>query len=324
MKSRVLIVFLTAILTASCTPPAPTNPPKQVNQTWNLAAWTSRPTSQLNAGPTGTLAQPGDEFLGSSFPKKSCRESFPEEPSAYPVEFYPVFLSEKISLNLVRSKFCQDASYRLNGSRSILVGSIIGKERAEQLHKLLQKEFGSAEVGEPTVIKTKPPSSQSVANAAQLTSEQVEQLIALDKNNAQGIDVKIIVPTYIPAGFQAYRVEAEDGHFGPNYSVTYRNYSNNTCFTMTGASGGFGAEPTNYQTVEVNSPALGRVTIEYTNFNQTFKRPYIGFKDFETAIVEGSQLYLFSPYNSRTDGCSNIISFQEAVKVVESLQYLNP
>lgn len=154
----------------------------------------------------------------------------------------------------------------------------------------------------------------SVAKAAKLTPEQVKHLMSKVKNNLNKIDFKIVVPTYIPLGFQIDTFEVEDN---PGYLIRYRD-SSNYCFELRSASDGFGGSPTEYRTVEAFSPALGKLLLGYTDFDPVFNGSYIGFN--EGFIIKGQQGYSFNSFSAR--GC-NVISLQEAVKIVESLEYLN-
>ncbi|HLO47334.1 MAG TPA: hypothetical protein VK203_14400 [Nostocaceae cyanobacterium] len=165
-------------------------------------------------------------------------------------------------------------------------------------------KIGSGEVGEPTVIETKrtaegtdsPAQSKlSVAEAAKLTPEQVKQLVTKEQNNSKLLDFKIIVPTYIPNGFQVDEFEVKDvtyqggigepDYTGHEYRIVYQN-SSNYCFSIEGKFGGFGSGATDYRNVEVSSPALGKVILGYTDFDQvTNEQPFIAF--LEGVIMRG-------------------------------------
>ena len=167
---------------------------------------------------------------------------------------------------------------------------------------------------------------QDVATLAKLTASQVEKLIFLDKNNSMGIEFKVIVPTYIPPGFQMDRLTIEDSRVhGPSYQIIYRN-ANNFCFSIKGASGEFGGGPTDSEIVEVDSPALGKVIVGYVKFSEVSNQSSIFLT--EAPIKKGSQGYLFLspavPYLGSSGLKCRTITIQEAVKIVESLQYLNP
>ncbi|HLO86189.1 MAG TPA: hypothetical protein VK203_14430 [Nostocaceae cyanobacterium] len=171
-------------------------------------------------------------------------------------------------------------------------------------------------------------SRQAIAEAALLTREQVEQLVSHDKNNETGINFKVIVPTYVPSGFKIDKFEITKGTFGPdynlegyNYKISYRN-SNNLCFSIYSQGPGGGGDPEGYETLTVSSPALGKVAIEYTKSDQIEEAQYI-VVEMVRGILKGNHIYSFVSTNKKHESCK-IISLEEAVKIVESLQYLNP
>ena len=92
-----------------------------------------------------------------SFPKDSCGDSLPEDPDAYPVEFYPVFIDySESNLESVQSQFCRDSLkiYRKSLDEDyIQVASFVGKERANQFKALIQSKFPNVEIGEVSIIE---------------------------------------------------------------------------------------------------------------------------------------------------------------------------
>ncbi len=98
--------------------------------------------------------------------------------------------------------------------------------------------------------------SQDIARLAQLTSVQVEKLISwVPIKTRDGTEFKVIVPTYIPPDFQVHSFTVND-YRDPYYNIFYRNY-NNFCFSIKGASGGWGSGVIDSEKVEFDSPALG-------------------------------------------------------------------
>lgn len=290
---------------------------------------------------TAIPVQLANEFDGVPFPQDSCGDKLPQDPQAYPVEFYPIFIDYSDSnLQLVQSKFCRDAltKYRKAMDKDFIqVASFISPQRANQFKELMVKELGSGEVGEFTMINLPTPSDTadslkapasitekappSTAEAALLTPDQVKQLVVMDNNNFKGIEFKVIVPTYIPAGFQIEKIETADraGKIGdPHYQITYRN-SRNACFSIYASSGGWGSGPGGQQSFEVNSPALGKVLLGYTEFQRATRKPSISFD--EAPIIKGKQGYSF---NSPGDTNCEVINIQEAIKIANSFEYLNP
>ncbi|MEQ8956423.1 MAG: hypothetical protein RLP02_00640 [Coleofasciculus sp. C2-GNP5-27] len=94
-------------------------------------------------------------FSKIAFPQATCGDRLPQEPTAYPVKLYPVFINySDRNFSEVKSKFCQDAlsKVRENGQRAIQVASFLTPERAEAFKDLMIDSFGSGEVGEPAII----------------------------------------------------------------------------------------------------------------------------------------------------------------------------
>ncbi|WNZ25060.1 hypothetical protein HJG54_20865 [Leptolyngbya sp. NK1-12] len=166
--------------------------------------------------------------------------------------------------------------------------------------------------------------SDEKVTAAKLSSQDKNKLLEIDQNNYKNIPVKIVLPTYIPDGFKVEKVEVgDDKRFGPGYSITYSDDSNN-CFEISGASGGFGAGAEDFEIITVNSKALGNVELGYTQFDQVTNQPRIGFNQFTVqGVIPSEQQYSFWSPGIVNSQC-NAIEFQEAAKIVESLDYLNP
>ena len=162
------------------------------------------------------------------------------------------------------------------------------------------------------------------ANAAKLSYQQVNKLLALDKSNPRGIELKIVLPTYIPIDFEAEITEINEYSIAaPSYTVGYFNKNNNSCFEISAASGGFGAAAEDFEIIMVNSKALGSVELGFTQFDNLTNQPRIGFHQFTVpGIIPSQQQYSF--WSPVSNAKCNAISFQEAAKIVESLGYLNP
>jgi hypothetical protein len=285
--------------------------------------------------PETGATKPTNPFDRASFPQDSCGDQLPNDKKIVTVNFYPVFINyNESNLQTVKANYCRDArkiTRKYKGKEAIQVASFISVERAYQFHEFMKNKLGSGEIGEPTVIKAKrtpeltdaPPKLQeSVGKAAQLAPAHIKQLSPLDKTiTERGIKFKfkIVLPTYVPPGFQVDKLEVQnDTRYSPKYKIVYRN-SSNSCFFISGSSGIWGGPASGYKTVEVSSTALGKVVLEYTDFVRAANTGYIGVPG--SRITKGKMGYDFS--SPGRDGCRTI-SIQEAVKVVESLQYLNP
>jgi len=100
-----------------------------------------------------------NQTLEGSFPKPNCGDPRPDDPGAYPVSFYPVYIDfTESNLRTIKSNFCTNAFSRIRlstGERVIQVASFTNIDRANSLSDLMMKRFGSGEVGQPTVIPSK-------------------------------------------------------------------------------------------------------------------------------------------------------------------------
>lgn len=167
-------------------------------------------------------------------------------------------------------------------------------------------------------------SLESKVIAAKLPSEAATELVNLDNNNSRDIPVKVVVPTYVPEGFEAVDVTYEDrGIAGPSYEIQYLNSITNECFEISAASGGFGGMTEEFEEViEIDSESLGKLNLGYTASPSRGNDPFIAFASFTVpGTASAPQEYSFwSPSN---DGCA-ILDFQEAAEIAESLDYLNP
>lgn len=138
---------------------------------------------------------------------------------------------------------------------TILIGSLLGCGQTHQnTNKLSTSEKSdtnstkiddSVRISSPTesplVLETPTTSSITVAEAAQLTSSQVKELLLVAAQKILGRDFRIFVPTYIPQGFQVDRVGTDPsrGRGGPpSCVIIYQNFNSGVCFSVTGSSGG--------------------------------------------------------------------------------------
>ena len=123
-----------------------------------VCAPSARPTlkqSQSSSSPQQTNPTSGI----SSFPRSSCGDTLPDDPNAYPVDLYPVFIEyTENNLEAVTAKFCKDAyqmTRKATGKKAIQVGSFLSRDSAEAFKNLMLKELGSGEVGETHRIESK-------------------------------------------------------------------------------------------------------------------------------------------------------------------------
>jgi len=165
----------------------------------------------------------------------------------------------------------------------------------------------------------------TVAEAAQLTSSQVQELVLLvqeAKQKQSGREFRVIAPTYIPSGFQVDSIEmdARVEKIGrPSYSINYRNSSNEVCFSVDGSSGGWGSGAFEHHEIKVFSNALGIVTLAVGVQDRASNSSFISLRD--TPIIRNERGFSFG--SGGGGGCRKSLEPQDAVKVVESLQYID-
>jgi hypothetical protein len=314
--------------------------------------------AEIKEPPEAGVTKPTNPFGRASFPKESCGDKLPNDSKTNTAKLYPVFIDyNESNLQTVNANYCRDAFKKASkdkGQEAIQVASFTSEERANQFKEFLENKLGSvsAEVGEARIIavklkgNVKPPGKQannlnsatSIGKAAQLTPNQVKQLKSIIFQDILGKKHKIeaIVPTYIPPGFKLSAFEIFDGNIehSVGYEMIYRNASN-SCFSINAYAKGPGAGPplVTKNIKEINSPALGKVIIGYTEFDKTYNSPYIAANlshsppSADSRDV-GSSTWGYS-FTSQDDlaeavpSCSTI-SLVEAVKIVESLSYLYP
>lgn len=332
---------------------------------------------EIKQPPETGATKPTNPFDRASFPKESCGDKLPNDSKTDTVKVYPVFIDyNESNLQTVKVNYCRDALKKTKndkGQEAIQVASFTSEERANQFKEFLLNKLGSvsAEVGEPRIRAVKPkgnvksqgkqannsinisPSANSVrkpakltpAKAAQLTPNQVEKLRSLIFKDSLGKQHKIeaIVPTYLPLGFKlsSFTVYGNNSMYSAGYKMIYRNASN-SCFRIHSYSHGPGAGPplVTKNLKEINSPALGKVIIGYTEFDKTSNNPYIAAHLYHSRPSADSTSdfgssrwdYSFtspldlagSEYSPDAVPSCNTISLGEAVKIVESLTYLYP
>jgi serine/threonine-protein kinase len=261
----------------------------------NKAKITSLSSHSSERKPISTPANP---FKSVSFPLDSCGDQLPKEDSAYPVSFYPVFISySDINLSNVKSKYCRDSfkKYREKTSREeIQVASFTNQERANQFKQFIFEELGSGEVGELTIVEAKRkdapndnPTARSGPNQAQAYSS---------KTITQPLESKQIELDCSPANPGTKKYQELDVII------------NVSCINSSG--GIFSIEVTNYSTnvveIEVNIPnelptlimpdenKSYRATISWNGRDIWQNRP--NGRQVSFSEIVGSFQSLFAPY----------------------------
>jgi hypothetical protein len=293
-------------------------------------------------------------FDSVSFPQETCGDHLLKDVKTDTVKFYPVFIDySENNLQAVKAKFCRDAFKKRrkdNDKEAIQVASFVSEERANKFKEFLVTKLSivSNELKEPTVIAVKPTgdiknqgkkandstnisnSVYSIGKAAKLTFYQIKELIEMEKKKAykglgsqEEVKAKFVVPTYLPPGFHVSHFSTNyTENLGGRYTIVYCN-SSRSCFRIEGGIPlPIGDEPISYETTkEISSPALGKVKLGYVNYDRTGNKPYIGFAGLVNQFLKDNNEYIF---DSGDFGKEQAITLNEAVKIVESLQYLNP
>jgi len=116
------------------------------------------PTPLSTPSPQPSPAHVTNPFIHESFPKPGCGDSLPANDADFPVNFYPVYVNPgDRNLQAIRARFCGDAyemTKKDSGDKAIQVASFRSQEQAQWFAEFLKSEFGSGEVGPPTVINT--------------------------------------------------------------------------------------------------------------------------------------------------------------------------
>lgn len=168
---------------------------------------------------------------------------------------------------------------------------------------------------------------QSQTALAGLTENQIQRLTSLNR--------KIAVPAYIPPGFKVADVQikscpdnASSCRFGPNYTIVYRG-ENNSCFAIEATGGGIGGGPNLEFNLPINSPVLGSSRLYYGRAPHEMTTENVSpriISDWLGDVANNPNLlfvrFAGSGASQFVQNCNNI-SPEEAVKVTESLVFIN-
>jgi len=152
-------------------------------------------------------------------------------------------------------------------------------------------------------VAAKPPTGM-------LNSAQISKL--------KKLRIKIAVPTYIPSGFRVANVRTDNSNSGPEYTILYRN-ANNSCFAIESVHGGVGDIDAEFN-LPINSPLFGKSTLFYEKQDGGKNRSLM-----VAWMEKNDQFYRLAGLGAMNwpSTCRNIVP-QQAVRITESLQYLNP
>ncbi len=106
--------------------------------------------------PSTLIQTQTNPFEAIQYPQNSCGDPLPTNINDFPVDFYPVFVSNSPNtLSNVNANFCRDAlviTRKDIGIQSIQVASFTTQQRAAQFAQFMTQKVGSGEVGSPTRI----------------------------------------------------------------------------------------------------------------------------------------------------------------------------
>lgn len=106
--------------------------------------------------PSTLIQTQTNPFEAIQYPQNSCGDPLPTNTNDFPVDFYPVFVSNSPNtLTTVNTNFCRDAlviTRKDIGIKSIQVASFTTQQRAAQFAQFMTQKVGSGEVGSPTRI----------------------------------------------------------------------------------------------------------------------------------------------------------------------------
>ncbi|MBW4426296.1 MAG: hypothetical protein KME50_18055 [Nostoc desertorum CM1-VF14] len=139
----------------------------------------------------------------------------------------------------------------------------------------------------------------------------------------RSLGLKVALPSYIPANFRADTVLVSAGRENVDslrYLVVYQNLSADKCFAIESTSGGIGDLPSGSRSYPINSPIFGKSFLELGLYGNA-KRPTLLSQWWGE---QNGPFYRFvgTGVVPELSNCTNITP-QEAVKVSQSIQYLN-
>jgi hypothetical protein len=98
-----------------------------------------------------------EPFDQSDYPMAECGDRKPDDPSVYPVKFYPVNIpSTGDNLTRAKSLFCRDAYRKRSESRTgytVQVASFLDREKAVAFSRFLSSTFDAVVISKPTTLE---------------------------------------------------------------------------------------------------------------------------------------------------------------------------
>jgi hypothetical protein len=153
-----------------------------------------------------------------------------------------------------------------------------------------------------------------------VAKSQTAGLTSTQQANLKSLGIKIVVPRYIPQGFQVTKISTEPCRSAgvcrvgqPSYKITYRS-PKKACFDVEGTGGGIGG-PDLENAIPAKSKLFGSTQVGF------FRNTHLS-SDWLTLSPDSGPFYRLYSRAWKPDGCASKITSQEAVKIVESLGWL--
>jgi len=177
--------------------------------------------------------------------------------------------------------------------------------------------------------------SEERGQLAKLSQIETDQLLSFESTtpNLKIDSLGVLVPAYIPEGFSvssfeaadtAYYQSSESGGLYTYYAIDYESKGEKTCFSIVhyAYDGDFGDGPSGFENLKnIHIPSLDiKADIGYTSFDRDGEYKIITTK----MSGNGPQFYIFTSPSQLADNCQKNISITEFVKILKSLQYLDP
>ena len=276
-------------------------------------------------------------FHGRKFPTY-CSDPEIEEQVNMRKNYYPVYIEYSAeSLKNVEALFCTglrppNRVFRRDVNKeSIEVAFFNSFERANTFREIIASRFSSAEVGNPITIQSAQDSQdiglyQHIINRIASTFfpkigegdfKNLKKLI--DRENSGIKNFQVALPTYIPDAFQRVDIEIHDkNRIKYHAEYTYDSRNSSQCFRVSGDDGRWGGDTRAFTSLNVSSSSLGNVRLDYVSFDRVGDVSQVFFRKRVPEIKE-----VVSNHYSMVS-CKDGISLSEAIKIVESIRFLEP
>lgn len=250
--------------------------------------------SPISSSPTELSSSAAESSSEAAlFPQEFCGEPIPKGLERYPFDYYQVELERVKDLSKVRTHICRNAEYsKWFGTRLAVFSS---QKKAEQFKKILINKMGNLELiqsikrwNDIEVSKTSLSQSINIQSAAEfcvlgskkinykelsritkLSDKSMHEIYQLQKNNKKKLDLKVILPTYIPSDLDVTDIKIidESSVYGERvgnttYRITYKN-SDDERIVLGGYHGAGEGDDSllDLETVKLNVKPFGKIKV---------------------------------------------------------------